>query len=83
MEIINNRNGRKVKVLTVISSLFKTSKGNVYFENSDGTGFTFQLVIPSSLKTVMLYCMSTQVLGGYLEVDKSLGKLKECYYIVV
>ena len=50
------------------------------FENRDGTGCIYQLVIPSSLKTEVLHDIHEGVLGGHLEVDKSLGKLKERFY---
>ena len=50
------------------------------FENRDGTGCIYQLVIPSSLKTEVLHDIHAGVLGGNLGVDKSLGKLKERFY---
>ena len=50
------------------------------FENRDGTGCIYQLVIPNSLKTEVLHDIHEVVLGGNLGVDKSLGKLKERFY---
>ena len=50
------------------------------FENKDDTGCTYQLVIPSLLKTEVLHDIHEGVLGGHLGVDKSLGKLKEQFY---
>ena len=47
------------------------------FENTDGTGYIIQLVVPNSLKTAVLRDVHEGVLGGHLGVDKSLGKLKE------
>ena len=47
------------------------------FENRDGTECIHQLVVPSSLKTEVLYDVHEGVLGGHLGIDKSLGKLKE------
>ena len=48
--------------------------------NNDGTGFTFQLVIPNSMKAAVLHDVHEGVLGGHLGVDKSLSKLKERFY---
>ena len=42
--------------------------------------FSYQLVIPSSLKTKVLHDIHEGVVGGHLGVDKSLGKLKERFY---
>ena len=50
------------------------------FENRDGTGCIYQLVIPSSLKTEVLHDIHEGVLGEHLGLDKSLGKLKERFY---
>ena len=36
------------------------------FENNDGTGCTFQLVIPNSMKTAVLHDVHDGVLGGHL-----------------
>ena len=49
-------------------------------ENRDGTRCTYQLVIPSSLRTEVLSDIHEGILGGHLGVDKSLGKLKEIFY---
>ena len=51
-----------------------------YFEDVRGTGGVYQLVVPLSLKEVVLKGVHEGVAGGHFGVEKSLGKLKERFY---
>jgi len=50
------------------------------FESNDGSRHTYQLVVPEVLKSEVLHDIHEGVLGSYLGVDKSLGRLKERFY---
>ena len=50
------------------------------FEDNDGTGCIYQLVIPGILKSGVLLDIHEGILGGNLGIDKSLGKLRERFY---
>ena len=51
-----------------------------YFEDVRGTGGVYQLVVPLSLKEVVLKGVHEGVAGGHFGVEESLGKLKERFY---
>ena len=51
-----------------------------YFEDVRGTGGVYHLVVPLSLKEVVLKGVHEGVAGGHFWVEKSLGKLKEWFY---
>ena len=80
--VVTGKEDRKYRKLLQIWDQLFLRNGLLwrYFESVKGVGGVYQLVVPHSLKNVVLAGVHEGSGGGHFGVDKSLRKLKEIFY---